>query len=251
MHDRNRPLHRQQSLRDTRVLIVVPAFNECGSLPSVVAELRDHLPTADVLVIDDGSTDATRRVLGGLNVKWLRMPMQVGLGAAVRAGLRYAVRGGYDVVVRVDGDGQHPAAVIERLADPVLRGRADVSIGSRYLSEIGARRTVRRGCQYVLGRLLTILTRQDVTDPTSGLWVFGPRALDVLRTHHPSGYPEPELFMFLSRNGLKVVEVQVAMRPRLAGRTTLTPVRMTATLARLALLLVVVPLRSSVGAHDD
>jgi glycosyltransferase involved in cell wall biosynthesis len=234
-----------------RVLIVVPAFNEAGSLPAVVAELRSHLPDADVLVVDDGSTDATRQVLAGLGVRWLRMPLQVGLGAAVRAGLRYACQAGYEIVVRVDGDGQHPAAVIVRLVEPVLRGDADVTIGSRYLSELRNARTLRRGTQYALGRILTLLTGQQVTDPTSGLWVFGPKALQVLRDHHPSGYPEPELLLFLSRNRIRVTEVQVRMRDRLAGRSSLTAQRMSAALARLVLLLVVVPLRAAVGATDD
>ncbi|CAN5551760.1 glycosyltransferase family 2 protein [soil metagenome] len=234
-----------------RVLVVIPAFNEAGSLPAVVSELRSHLPDANVLVIDDGSTDGTRQVLADLDVRWLRMPMQMGLGAAVRAGLRYACRGGYDAVVRIDGDGQHPAGVINRLLEPVLRGDADVTIGSRYLSEIRNPRTLRRGTQYVLGRILSVLTRQQVTDPTSGLWVFGRKALQVLRDHHPSGYPEPELLLFLSRNRIRVTEVQVRMRDRLAGQTSLTPRRMGAALARLTLLLVVVPLRSAVGARDD
>jgi hypothetical protein len=234
-----------------RVLVVIPAFNEAGSLPAVVSELRSHLPSIDILVVDDGSTDETKQVLGRLDVQWLRMPMQAGLGPAVRAGLRYASRLGYDIVVRIDGDGQHPAALIDRLLAPVLAGTADVTIGSRYLSEVGSPPTLRRGCQYLLGRVLTVLTRQEVTDPTSGLWVFGPKALQVLRNHHPSGYPEPELILFLCRNRLAVTEVQVRMRGRLAGQTSLTPRRMGAALARLVLLLVVVPLRSSVGAADD
>jgi glycosyltransferase involved in cell wall biosynthesis len=238
-------------MRDARVLVVVPAYNEADSLPKVVADLRRHVPHADILIVDDGSTDATKRALATLDVRWVRLPMQIGLGAAVRAGLRYACQSGYDVVVRVDGDGQHPAALIRRLLEPVLGGAADVTIGSRYISELGARRTLRRGTQYVLGRILTVLTGQQVTDPTSGLWAFGPKALEVLREHHPSGYPEPELLLFLSRNRLRVTEVQVRMRDRLAGRTSLTPRRMTAALVRLLLLLVVVPLRSAVGAHDD
>jgi glycosyltransferase involved in cell wall biosynthesis len=233
------------------MLVIVPAFNEAGSLPAVVSELRSQLPEADILVVDDGSTDETGQVLGDIGVRWLRMPMQTGLGSAVRAGLRYACRHGYDIVVRVDGDGQHPAALIERLVAPVLAGTADVTIGSRYVSELRNAPTLRRGCQYVLGRILTVLTRQEVTDPTSGLWAFGPRTLKLLRRHHPSGYPEPELIMFLCRNRMAVTEVQVRMRDRLAGRSSLTPRRMSAALARLMLLLVVVPLRASVNSSDD
>jgi glycosyltransferase involved in cell wall biosynthesis len=240
-----------KAVSPARVLVIVPAFNESGSLPTVVAELRADLPRADILIVDDGSTDATRTLMSDLHVRWLRMPMRTGLGAAVRAGLRYACHAGYDIVVRVDGDGQHPADMIDRLMEPVLRGRADVSIGSRYVSELGNPATLRRGCQYALGRILTFLTKQEVTDPTSGLWVFGPKALRVLRSHHPSGYPEPELLMFLSRNRLTVAEVQVTMRDRLAGQSTLTPARMFAALARLTLLLVVVPFRPAVTSNDD
>jgi glycosyltransferase involved in cell wall biosynthesis len=233
------------------MLVIVPSFNEAGSLPAVVSDLRNHVPEADILIVDDGSTDGTEQMLSELGVRWLRMPMHVGLGAAVRAGLRYATERGYDIVVRVDGDGQHPAGMINRLLEPVRKGTADVAIGSRYVSELDNPPSLRRGCQYLLGRILTVLTRQQVTDPTSGLWVFGPTALQVLRHHHPPGYPEPELLLFLCRNNITVTEVQVRMRDRQGGQTSLTPQRMSAALARLLLLLVIVPLRSAVGAHDD
>jgi glycosyltransferase involved in cell wall biosynthesis len=235
----------------TRVLVIVPAFNESGSLPAVVSELRSHLPDADLLVVDDGSTDATRLLMATLKVKWIRMPMRTGVGAAIRTGLRYACQSGYDIVVRVDGDGQHPADVIDELMEPVLRGRADVSIGSRYIAESEARPSLRRSSHYALGWILTLLTKKRVTDPTSGMWVFGPKAMVVLRNHHPSGYPEPELLLFLSRNRLTLEEVKVTMRDRLAGQSSLTRPRMFAAFARLLLLLVVVPFRPAVTSHDD
>ena len=94
--------------------------------------------------------------------------------------------------------------------------------------------------------ILTILTRGRVTDPTSGLWAFGPQALAVLAEHHPSGYPEPELRLFLSRNQLRVVEIPVTMRERPAGQTSLTARRTTAAMARLIIHLLVVPLRGAV-----
>jgi hypothetical protein len=99
---------------------------------------------------------------------------------------------------------------------------------------------------------VTIVTRKRVTDPTSGFWLFGPRALRLLGGHHPAGYAEPELLLFLSRNRLDVAEVAIRMRPRLAGRTSLTARRALSALARTALALVVVPLRQLVDrqAHD-
>jgi hypothetical protein len=109
----------------------------------------------------------------------------------------------------------------------------------------------RRVGHRTLGVVLSMLTGQRVTDPTSGLWAFGPHALRLLAEHHPSGYPEPELVLFLSRNAMRVLELPVTMRSRIAGRSSLTAQRTGAAMARLLLLLVVVPLRSAIGGSDD
>ena len=172
----------------------------------------------------------------------------MGIGVAVRAGLRYARSRHYEVVVRLDSDGQHPAELIEALLVPLRRDAADVAVGSRYLSE---RRPAsvpffRRLLHYLLGRVLTLLTGRLVSDPTSGLWAFGPRAVDLLADHHPSGYPEPELHLFLSRNRLRVMTVPVTMRERQSGRTSLTLRRTGTAMGRLVLHLTVVPFRSAV-----
>jgi glycosyltransferase involved in cell wall biosynthesis len=180
------------------------------------------------------------------------MPQRLGTGSAVRTGLRYAASLGYREIVRIDGDGQHPAEEIERLLAPIREGRADVVIGSRYMGAARAStRPLRLLSQWALGRVLSVLTGQRVTDPTSGLWAFGPRAVHLLVEHHPSGYPEPELLLFLSRNAMRVLEVPVTMRDRLAGRTSLTARRTGAAFARLLLLLIVVPLRSAVESRHD
>src|SRR4029077_10975627 len=97
-----------------------------ASLPSVVAEIRDCRPDLDLLIVDDGSTDETRRIIERLGTRWLRLPERTGIGSAMRAGLLYATRLGYDAVVRLDGDGQHDARAIETLMAPLLDGRADV-----------------------------------------------------------------------------------------------------------------------------
>jgi glycosyltransferase involved in cell wall biosynthesis len=231
-----------------RVLVLVPAFNESGSLPAVVRELREASPQLDVLIVDDGSTDDTPRIVPQLDARWLRLPQRLGTGAAVRAGLRYAVARHYDVVVRIDGDGQHPPDQIAAVLAPVLSDTADAVSGSRYVSTTASTIGVRRMSQAALGWLISAITGRRITDPTSGLWAFGPRALQVLADHHPSGYPEPELLLFLNRNRLRSVEVPVCMRERVAGRTSLTPQRTGAAFMRLLLLLVVVPLRATVGA---
>jgi glycosyltransferase involved in cell wall biosynthesis len=174
------------------------------------------------------------------------------VGTAVRTGIRYARLRGYDAVVRLDGDGQHPARLIAPLLEPLRVNQADVVIGSRYAEQRRPKSVpfVRRLMHFVLGRVLSRLTGRLVTDPTSGLWAFGAKSLDILADHHPSGYPEPELMLFLSRNGLRTTEVAVEMRERLAGHTSLTLHRTGAAMLRLLVLLVVVPLRSAVkGRH--
>jgi glycosyltransferase involved in cell wall biosynthesis len=233
-----------------RILIVVPAHNEAQSLPAVVAELRGRHPERQILVVDDGSTDETVAVLDRLAVDHVRLGSPLGLGGAMRTGFRYAHTHGYDVVVRMDGDGQHDSESIDTLLEPVLAGRADVVRGSRYLGDSAYQAVgFRRVAQHFVARLLSMMTGETVTDPTSGFWAYGPRAVALLVHHHPTGYPEPELLLLLHRNGMRTREVPVRMRERLAGRTTLNVGRTLLAIARVLLALLIVPLRPAVGDH--
>jgi glycosyltransferase involved in cell wall biosynthesis len=216
-------------------------------LPAVVAEVRGCHPDLDILVIDDGSTDGTATVLPRLSVRWLRFPERRGIGSAMRAGLRYAARLGYDSAVRIDGDGQHRADEIERLLAPVRTGLADVAWGSRFDGLSGSRHDAVGLVQRLLAACLSALTGRRVTDPTSGFYALGPRAVRVLEAHHPTGYPEPELRIFLRFNGLTAVEVPTCPRPRLSGRTSLTLGRLMAAGARVLLAMLIVPLRCTVA----
>jgi hypothetical protein len=231
-----------------RVLALIPARNEADSLPAVIGALRAEKPDIDILVVDDASTDATGTMLPTLGVRWLSLCEHLGVGGAIRAGLRYTGLLGYDVVVRIDGDGQHPASQIDRVLQPVLTGAADATVGSRYgrSSRCGTPR-IRRIAQRIVAAWISAATGQRVTDATSGFWAFGPRAIRLLAAHHPTGYPEPELLMLLSRNGLLVVEVPIEMSSRLAGRTSLTTVRAGLAGAKTALALLIAPLRGTTG----
>jgi glycosyltransferase involved in cell wall biosynthesis len=231
-----------------RFLVLIPAHNEAASLPSVVRELQAVVPDAELLVVDDGSVDGTWRLAESLGVRWLRLHERVGVGGAVRAGLRYAAKLGYQIVVRVDGDGQHHPEAIDSLVAPILADRADIILGSRFTAVSGRRAgLVRR----LLARCLTILTGRSVTDPTSGFCAFGARAVEMLCEHHPTGYAEAELLLFSSWNGLRAEEVPVGIRGRVAGSTTLTPSRRLAASARIALAMLVVPLRAVVRSEPS
>ena len=120
-------------LAELSILAVVPALNEHANLPAVVADLSRVLPLRNILIVDDGSTDGTQELLPQLGVRWLTLSQRLGVGGAVRAGIRFARQSGYDYVVRIDGDGQHRACDIARVLEPVLAGRAHAALGSRFL----------------------------------------------------------------------------------------------------------------------
>ena len=229
-------------LTGPRTLTLIPAHNEAGNLPAVIGEIRAHRPDLDILVVDDGSTDGTTRVLDDLRVRWLGWAHRRGVGCAVRAGLRYSARLGFDVVVRLDADGQHDAADIARLLERLHADDVDAVLGSRYADAYPGAEPLKRA----LATVVSTVTGRRVTDATSGFWALGPRAVTLLASHHPRGYPEPELHLFLSRNGLKVAEVAVGSRARLSGRSSLTVLRLLAAAARVLLAVVIVPLRRRV-----
>jgi glycosyltransferase involved in cell wall biosynthesis len=225
------------------VAAVIPALNERSSLPTVVAELRASWPELRIIVVDDGSADDTFEAALGLGCEALRLPISLGVGSAVRAGIRYARRLGHDTIVRLDADGQHAPADLPRMLAPILNGAADAVVGTRRTSEAG--QWARRAGRGALALALVPFLRHRVDDPTSGFWAFGPRAVALLATRHPTGYPEPELHLLLAGAGLTTAQVPIATRTRVAGRTTLTARRAGLAFARALLAMIVVPLRPS------
>ena len=230
-----------------KVLALIPARNEADSLPAVIASLRAEQPDIELLVIDDGSSDATNCLPAALGAEYLRLCEHLGVGGAIRSGLRFALRRGFDIVVRVDGDGQHPAGEIDRMIAPVVNGQADAVVGSRFGDASGYKTPpgLRRAGQRLLAAWVSAASGVRVTDATSGFWAFGSRAIRLLAAEHPAGYPEPELLLLLARSGLTVTEVPIRMNQRLAGRTSLTAGRLGLACAITALSLLVMPLRQA------
>ncbi len=227
---------RSHSLRGIRTLAVIPAFNEEQSLPSTLRELRATAPSIDLVVVDDGSSDSTSRAaaLGGASS--LRHPFNLGVGAAVRTGLRYAVEHDYRRVVVIDADGQHDAAGIERLL-AALDGGADVAVGSRFGDgspdyEIGGLR--RRG-QRLLARVVHRLTHQPLTDVTSGFRAFDRKALEFLAAEYPAEFlaDTVEVLLKCHAAGLAIVEVPIAMRQRTGGKPSSRNVKLLVNYLRL------------------
>jgi glycosyltransferase involved in cell wall biosynthesis len=168
-----------------RCVVIVPVFNERGSVGKVVSRLRQALPDFDVLVIDDGSTDDTlRQIPAGVTV--VSLPFNLGIGGAMQTGYRYAALHGYDVAVQVDGDGQHRPSEVRRLVDCVLSGGVDLAVGSRFLEPTKYRQSlVRRVGAGMLGLLIKLLTGLSITDCTSGFRAANRRVIRAFAHWYP------------------------------------------------------------------
>ena len=204
-----------------RCLVIIPVFNERGSVAKVVRRLRHALPEFDVLVIDDGSTDDTlRRIPAGVTV--VSLPFNLGIGGAMQTGYKYAALHGYDVAIQVDGDGQHRPSEVRRLIECVTSGEMDLAVGSRFLEATGYRQTfARRAGAYLLGMLIQLITGLRVTDCTSGFRAANRRVIRAFAHWYPEDYPEPEVILLLHRAGYAIGELSVRMRHRRSGTSSI------------------------------
>ena len=231
-----------------RVLLVVPAWNEAGGVGRVVAEARALAERPDVLVIDDGSRDATAAVAAAAGARVVRMPFNCGIGAAVQTGLRFGLERGYAVIARFDGDGQHDPRALAALLAPLAAGTADFVLGSRYLTgegfQSGAARRV--GIRW-FSALLRFACGLHVTDPTSGCWAANRRAAEVLAIEYASDYPEVDSIVHLAKRGCRIAEVPVAMREREAGVSSIAGLRALYYMLKVTLALLVGQLRGRAG----
>jgi glycosyltransferase involved in cell wall biosynthesis len=223
-----------------RTLVFIPAWNEEASIAEVIGDVREHIPAADLLVVDDGSADATVARAREAGAVVASLPFNQGLGAALQTGYLYALREGYDRCAHLDADGQHPAAEVSRLLDEVTAGRADLVIGSRYHGD-GARPVAggpdgeegddykptisRRIGTSVFRVFLTLATRQRFTDTTSGMRAANRRVMALFSENYSPDFAEIESLQLAVRQGLRVEEVPVRMLERAGGTSFLTPLR--------------------------
>lgn len=229
------------------VLILIPAYNEAGSIAQVVDEVKSHWPTADLLVISDGSSDATAAIARNRGAQVVELAQNLGIGGAVQTGYRYAQRHGYRVAVQIDGDGQHDVRELAPLLAAVLAGEVDLAVGSRYVTETGYRGDVsRRLGSWLLAHWVRLMTGQMVHDPTSGFRVAGPRAVALFAQEYPVDYPEVETLVLLRRQGCRLREWPVKMRPRMAGRSSITPLKSIEYMIKVSLAVFIQSLRNKV-----
>jgi glycosyltransferase involved in cell wall biosynthesis len=210
-----------------RIVAIVPAFNEVDAIGSVVDEIRAFDPAVDVVVIDDGSRDGTAAVARARGAAVVRLPYNLGIGGAVQTGFQYALEQGYELAVRLDGDGQHEAAELAKLLGPLERGEADIVTGSRFVGGNGDYRpplSRRMGITW-FARLVSVLTRQRVTDTTSGFQALNRKGIALFAYDYPSDYPEVEATVLVFKHRLRLVEVPVRMREREHGKSSITFLR--------------------------
>jgi glycosyltransferase involved in cell wall biosynthesis len=208
-------------------LVFVPAWNEEENLPAVLDELRQGLPQADVLVVDDGSTDGTAEVAREHGAEVISFRTNLGLPSGIAAGYGYASEHGYAFCGRVDADGQHPVEELARLLERVRSGACDVAVGSRFASGDGFApyryrpSAARRFGTALLRRSMKVVLRRPFLDATSGMYAANAKALPTLARPYTTEAPEVQALLRLQDEGLRVDEVPVNMRPRASGESKL------------------------------
>ena len=213
----------EMSPADKKILAIVPAFNECGNIGRTVQEIRETGLGVDILVIDDGSSDATAqeaRQAGGMVVS---LPFNLGIGAAVQTGFQYAQKHHYDIAVQIDGDGQHDPSFLDKIVEPVRRDEADMVIASRFLEGSGGFRSTfsrRMGINFFV-HLINALTGVMINDPTSGFRAYNKKMIGLFADYYPHDFPEPEAIVVAQQAGARFIEMPVAMRKREAGSSSI------------------------------
>jgi glycosyltransferase involved in cell wall biosynthesis len=230
---------------------IVPALNEEACIAGVVDELRAFDPELDILVIDDGSADRTADVARAAGAHVLKLPFNLGIGGSVQTGFRYAHENGYELAVRVDGDGQHDPAQLGKVIDPVVKGDVDICVGSRWLEGEGHRSSATRRIGIrILASTVSLLTRQRITDPTSGFQALNAKAIRLFAADYPHDYPEVEAHVLVFRHALRLSEVPVAMRPRAGGRSSIRALSSVYYMVKVMLALFVGSLRRDIVPLD-
>lgn len=204
------------------MIAIVPAYNEEKSIGKVIDEIAAAAPFLEIAVVDDGSTDATASVAAAHGARVISNPWNMGIGAAVRAGMSYALERGFEIGVRIDGDGQHDPSCVYPLISPVRSGLADAAIGSRFLTGGGYEPPWhRRLGTRLLAWVVSSVTGQRATDTTSGFKAMNRKAMAFLVENYPDDYPESESIVLMHLAGIRWLEVPVTMRDRLNGKSSI------------------------------
>lgn len=209
-----------------KTLIIIPAFNEQANIVNTVQDIKNHIPEADYIVVNDCSKDKTREILRQEGANYIDLPVNLGIGGGVQTGYRYALECGYDIAVQFDGDGQHDASYIKDLIAPIEHGQADVTVGSRFVKNEGFQSSAMRrlGIRFLSG-LIHLLCGVKVKDVTSGMRAVNRRMIEKFAWDYAQDYPEPEAILTSGLIHAQILEVPVQMRERQGGTSSINTVR--------------------------
>lgn len=210
-----------------RILLIIPAFNEEKNIERLIKNIQLTCgDSVDILIINDCSIDNTSAICDRIGVPVVNLPCNLGIGGAVQTGFKYAFHNNYDIAVQVDGDGQHKPEFISELIQPIVEDKADMVIGSRFIDKAGFQSTLLRrlGINY-FSQLLKILSKERITDPTSGFRACNKKIIGLFVKRYPVDYPEPESIMYLLRNRYRIKEIPVVMQERFEGQSSITQLK--------------------------
>ena len=206
----------------SKVLLIIPAYNEEESLRSLIEEIKTVCSGMDYLVVNDCSSDDTERLLEELGANYITLPCNMGIGGAVQSGYRYAAQNGYDIAIQIDGDGQHDVRFVKDMVKLIEDKQADVVIGSRFIDKEGFQSSqARRIGIRILSMLIRLMCGAKVKDVTSGFRAVNRRFIELFAENYPDDYPEPEVIVTAKLYGAVIKELPVVMRERTTGRSSI------------------------------
>ena len=209
-----------------KVLLIIPAYNEEENILRVCREIEEYSSEIDYVVINDGSRDKTKSILEENHLNHVNLVHNLGIGGAVQTGYRYAYLHNYDIAIQFDGDGQHDINYVKDICEPIIEGKANLVIGTRYLdkSKSSFQSTfMRRLGSRFISFMIKCLCKQKITDPTSGFRAADKSIIEEFAKEYPTDYPEPESTVCMLKKGYKVTEVPVNMKERVAGKSFVSP----------------------------
>ena len=214
-------------MRGKKVILIVPAYNEEKSILKTINEINKYNNKAqlklDYVVINDGSKDNTKKVLEKNNINHIDLEQNLGIGGAVQTGYKYAQDNHYDYAIQYDGDGQHDINYAQDLIDPLIKGEADMCIGSRFVDNAGGFKSTvaRRIGIKIISLLIWICTKKRVLDTTSGYRAVNKKIIKLFAEEYPKQYPEPGSTTMVIKLGYNVKEIPVNMQKRKYGKSSI------------------------------
>lgn len=232
--------------RMTKLLFIIPAFNEEKSIVRTVQTIYDFNSNWDVIVINDGSKDSTESLCKLNNIPIVTLPMNLGIGGAVQTGYKYALNNNYDIAIQFDGDGQHNVDYVQNIIQDIQDGTQDFVIGSRFIDGnregfISSR--LRRIGIRLISITILILTGRKITDPTSGFRAANRKIIETFAENYPIEFPEPESVMVLLKQKYQVKEIPVLMYERQGGTSSIHTWKSAYYMVNVLLSLIIVSLR--------